>query len=891
MGLVIFYIASMAITCYVAGYLLVPTRSDSLKLIKKFRMHIGYAYFLISFYIFYCVFKDIGWATNATLIFPFFIGLLYFFRQPVKISLNSFLPHKSDFKKFRLCSYPLVAIAAVFLLAGWPYLSTGVGNYWHSGNADMEDGLNGRDAYVENLIFDAHSSEKILLTKDLAWADFNQKVKTHVKRIHLSSEYYRWYAGDEIRFQYSNLAFWSDFLSLRDGIDVVVINAVFNLILMTIGVYFFGLLFFGQSSFLASISALASVGSVFYLGTFWSGHIGSLMYGAFAPIIAILILVPSEKSSIKSAFPWLLLMVIALLFTYPQALYIGLVFWAGYKILDSKFTFYCVEKIANIKKRNHWKWVILWAIILAVFALSVYEAWNLTAPYRFRQEEQFRSWGVTKTLGVIPMFWGFFISTDIFNSPYLSRMGIAFGLGYSCLALYFLGRYSDYRQKFVIYFLGIWFGGLAFFYLAIQDSYYIYKYLYVHFFVLICAIFSASSRAKNLLGIVFMLIFLSANIFGDIVVARGIKLLAINNSQLEHDKIAHFDRSILEKSFIDLPLTEAFPLRQALKARGIYLQQDPRFADYFIVKKSQGDITGSQLGLVVYSGSILEIKKAPEKDYLMMRTWFEPEVFPNDALLKSLPFRWVGTRKDDAVGIYVLRPDQIRGSGDSYLRLCAQGGPSAVGVSTLEIFDGSLKKLSTLSLNGAHCTWLESAVVKNLPQPLILRSGIKGNKLPLPEERILAYRLFNVGWTDKIYDQDTLNALNPKDDPSIGKALGLIQFGNGWGAPEAYDGENFRWGVDGATLIVAPGCKSHCKNVSMDFELGPSHGLPFGNLSVLNKEGKTVYTRELSDKRFHIEFPIGAYERYSFRTDSKQRTLTGPENRVLDFRILNINIQ
>ena len=164
----------------------------------------------------------------------------------------------------------VVAFAAV------PYLYSGWGNHWLSGTPDIEDALNGRDAYVRWLF---HTHPEVDLSEvagDATRKSFEEATGVEIlrKKGRLYSE---WFAEDEFRFQYSSVTFWSDILLAPTRLDAFIVQALLNLLLMAQGVYWLARLRFGMSRRGAFVAASFSVLRNIYLATYFNGHEGSMM--------------------------------------------------------------------------------------------------------------------------------------------------------------------------------------------------------------------------------------------------------------------------------------------------------------------------------------------------------------------------------------------------------------------------------------------------------------------------------------------------------------------------------------------------------------------------------------------------------------------------------------
>lgn len=881
---VLFCLVAMFATSYLTGYALLFGQKANL--VHRFRAQIGYSYLLTAFYVLYIYTQDMSSAVIATTLLP----AVYFFIRYLlsRFSRNRVAPRINRKTPAGLA----IALIAVFALAAWPHIATGWGSYWHSGNYDIEDGLNGRSAYIDNYIFGPKDFSLKETIGDGMKVDFSNKTGTSsiIRRDRPENSYYEWYAGDSVRLQYSNLAFWSYFLKQPYGMDVTIVHSIFNLILMATGLFAMSRCVFNLTENWSAIASFSAVTASFYLGTFWAGHIGSLMYGAVVPMIATFILASNNKADLKSVAPWLALGIGAMAFTYLHALILGLFYWVGYRVYESNAMSRFFASARNILTKGIWFRVLITLLGIVALCLLAYFLWHGTESYRIRQEGQYRAWGLVKDVGILPVFLGYSPNPSGLAGRAIYLALTSIGLISSALLVLCFIFYKGAQKKFIQYFAITWIVGLIFFYTCIQDSYYIYKYLYTHQFMFIvglCAFVAASGKIiVRFIGCGLLAI----NVASDVLAANQIYQMPHNGRISEFEQLANFNKNVLKTSFVDLIGGEAIATRQTLKKHKIDTELDARFAEYSIVRKSTGgDITGEQLGEVIFNTELIEVRRNPVNNHLMVRTWFEPETYLADPLLKSNTFRWIGQGKNDNVGIYVIRPDHRTDEEMPFLRICGQKGPSAVGKLSLNISSGDGVKLGELSLEGTNCTWLPSALIKSVVQPLILRTGSMGKKLSPPEDRTLLYRIFSVGWVGKKYDEKAMSWLNPTD-PNMVKQGESLRFGNGWWPPESFNGEHFRWASQGAEVIVPPSCKTREAKIVVDFEIGPSHGTNPIEFNAIDFKGKTISQTKSHQIRQRIEFMVTHSGIYRFTTNSQGITI--PEDfRLLDFRVFKIELE
>ena len=717
----------MLVTCIGVGRALIP---KSTKILNPIAVQIGYAYLLIGFYIFFITTKDL----LVTMVLIFTIpGVFIIYKTLIKKEACLIKANKNEINSYLFLSITTISI---FAIAAWPYLIKGFGNFWLNGNMDVEDGVFGRDAYLQGLIF---SDTLPFISTD--WKDF-----TSLSALRESSPYFLWYAGDEIRLQYSNLAFWSYLLQEKHGIDIVILNLLLNLIMMGIGCFHLASRLFKLNNLQCSLASIACVTSAFYLGTFWAGHIGSNMYGALFPAIVYLFFIPEKKQYWKSILAAFALIILAILFTYHQALIIGISYLLIFKIWEKSALSKIISKLAFINKiRPSLKFLIL-TIAVALIALIL---WSKTDSYRLNSSMNYRAWGVVFYPQIISFFIGIlsYPSFSLFDIKNPIWVFIGPIIGTIILIVTFF--YKGVNNLFLRVFLISWVSGLFLFYIYIQDSYYIYKYLYLHQFLIIIGFCAAIFTRRNLLITLFSIILFFANIAADIGTANSISRLVTNQDSKLYDEILKFGKDNLSSSYLDLGIAERMTVRQILKRNSVEPNKILGESTYVVVhKNTTGEITGEQLGEIIFSTTLLDIRRVPENNIIVLRTTFsEPE-----HVADYPPFRWIKDGNDDYLEINILKltPNKIK---DKFLRFCTEKGPSAPIELNLYITSGDGKIMSTIPLGEKKCTWLPANMLMNSTLPIYLKTGKTGVRMPFPEDRKLMYRISNIGWSSEANDE------------------------------------------------------------------------------------------------------------------------------------------
>lgn len=916
---IVFILLGMLLVCRLSGeFLIYALRANGSS--RWFAMHIGYAYTLVAFYVIYMQFSSAYVAAIGTTALPLSLAIFRWLserrgqdQENRALSNFSFGALTNNLKTH---TYPVAISILITLLAAWPYLLSGWGTYWHSGNRDMEDGLNGRDAYINNLIVDSHPFDLGEIIGDKSWYDFAKVTGTLAKAAHKAESYKQWYAGDGFRFQYSSLAFWSSFFDELHGIDILLVQALLNLILMSIGIFHLSRHAFAMSPLASAVAAVVSVGGTFYLTTYFAGHVGSLMYGAMIPALLYLVMTRDQTDlSMVHAFVFCGLLTGAIAFAYPHPLAILVLPLLVYWMVSVEAH---RNRIANILKQAKGNPLIVAGMIVfivIVLGISLSILWQATEGYRLRQDGQYRAWGYTHVGIIVPLFLGLIPSPmegSLFLGSALGEQTYWIFIFFSSLlagtvgVVYFASKASRNFYFFTIFGL-FWIIEYFIFRYFVVDSYYLYKFLYTHQFIFVIGItafvFRTHSRAIKLVCSIILL----ANIGSVLAMAHGVYHRPYNEKPEQYQKLLSFDHTVLQKSFVELTGGSGIAVRQTLKANGIETIDDPRFADYFIVPSGRdSDITGSQFTETLAETGGLAVKRSPEDNYLMVRTWQDPEHFSSDPILKDNAFRWVGDGKNDNLGIYVIRPKLTNHIRNKFLRICFQRGPSSENKINITVSAAGKNVLRGFVLNNdVRCEWIPASQVINAEQPLVIRSGAKGKSLLPHDDRILLYRVFAVGWADRAHDDNAIPFFNAAEDivkpTKENIAVGTLQpstlalhIGSGWESYESYAGETFRWATESAEIILSAAETDGVASVTLDLEPGPSHGSKSLDLEVLDQDGNLLFRSRTVTGRNSVVLPL-RYSKlqtslYKLRSRSENLAVAG-DSRILNYRVFSITLQ
>jgi hypothetical protein len=252
---------------------------------------------------------------------------------------------------------------------------------------------------------------------------------------------------------------------------------------------------------------------------------------------------------------------------------------------------------------------------------------------------------------------------------------------------------------------------------------------------------------------------------------------------------------------------------------------------------------------------------------------------------------------NDHVGIYVVRPAAAPFAAHRYLRVCLQNGPSAVGIIPITVTAAGTKTLARLNLDGVQCIWLPAEQVRGADGPVVIRSGAKGKSILPFDDRILLYRVFGLGWTDRLYDDRAMSFFNLDHDiisrrSHEGMEHARVRLGTGWKSYETFGGESFRWAGPNAQLVVDGPGPSVAK-VALAVEPGPSHGNKSFQLSIEDEHGSPVFTspplKGRNTLHFQLHYFAGGPSVYSLRTNSEHLGLAN-DPRILDYRVFEISV-
>jgi len=554
------------------------------------------------------------------------------------------------------------------------------------------------------------------------------------------------------------------------------VQMLLGLVLMALGVFDLCQASFAMSRKAAAVTALCSACNVFYLTTYYSGHVGSLMYGAFAPALLRLGLGGvAETLEHRRRLFFLVLLTVAAVYSYVHPVLILAVPLALYHILAAGRTSRLLAWLRMERAQHRVRLALLLLALLALGGLWGVELWTLTEGYRLRALDYYRAWGYALHPIILPLLLGLlpspvvgsgFLGSSLVQGGYLALTGAACAMA-ACLVRFYV-RQALVRSRFLAIFGLCWVAWCLFFIIFVRDSYYLYKFLYTQQFVLIigiaCHFASGEASAKTKVLLIALLL---ANLAGLGYAGWDLYRRPYNGHPERYKALLQIPPAHLRESFLDFTGGDRIAVRQWLLQLGIKPQADQRNARNFMLSKAGPvDITSSQLGPVVDDAGPFVLMGVPDRNFLFVRTWFDPEVFPRDAWLRKTSFRWAGHRKSGVSGIFVARPTPASEMVGRFLRICYQAGPSAVGPVDISVTssDRQLLHREVLLGHGPTCTWIPAEKALQAKLPLFVSSEARGKGILPYDDRILLYRVFEVNWADQPFDQQIAPLFNAAED-------------------------------------------------------------------------------------------------------------------------------
>ncbi|MBS4095605.1 MAG: hypothetical protein KGZ83_02065 [Sulfuricella sp.] len=892
---------------------------------RSFALVTGFAVAQLVFFPAYFIFSGAISGVLAAFAFVLAVNTVYLWPHlSGKRAWREMILFESDSRNKTVLALMLVAVLVV---AAWPYLMSGWGNYWHSGNEDIMDALYGRDAYVSGQLLAVKPSiDAGLIVRD-AQMDSLLTTGGAVPELRDSRWFTNSYIASVDRFQYSSMAFWSVVLGSVHGMDAFLIQAMLNLLLMAQGVYLLGIAVLGLSRKWAAFAACAAVLSNFYLTSYFNGHEGSLIYNSFAPFLLLAVLKWVDAGEWR--WSWASLMAMWLLFlvnTYPYPLpylVLPLTVYAFHRLVMVRYGYWGrlknqfrkdatqtwdVRKIAAVSLLG-----FLAAAIFAVFA------WQLFEPVRVRALSQFRSWGTIFNYVGLFQYWGIWPSSLASGSGgYLHQLlqsdivvAVSALLAAALIVLTCFGFYRIARdgQTFFTIWLGVWlllFPAMRF---IVADSYYFYKFLYINSFVGVLALAYgcvALVRGKSkILGYAagaLVMVWVGANLINDGIGGWALAKRPYNQDYQRYLEVLQIQPEILAHTFIDIPRADhGDVLRQTISSRGLHVESDMTRALYLLRMEGVEDVvTEPEMSLPIWRASLFRLIKAPDHNLIHVAAYWEPELVEGTSEYPSRsPFRWVSDLRIGGVSIAIDRRDEQ----GRYLHFCAEPGPSLdYRPITLHLNDAGGKKIGGYWVSGYACHWVDLGALGEVRSPVTLSNELVGRIISPIEPRKLNYRISNVGVSPERFDKKVFASLaaNPDVTPQQTTAYlfrrgsfrpAMLFLGNGWYNFERFAGESFRWVANDAEIKLF-GVGAEPSVVTLDMEPGPSLAGKSLLLDVLDNNGKKVGSATLQGRQtVKVTLPAGQADQsdqtYLLHVESDNLPVPG-DHRILNFRVFKI---
>jgi hypothetical protein len=884
---------------------------------------LGYALSQVLFFPAYFLFADAKPATIAVFglatIFNIIYGCQYLTRYKDNSSSIS-----SCIKRGYL---PYLTGAIIIIFAALPYFYSGFGNYWHTANEDIIDGLNGRDAYLQNELIEKNKMPDpdarvrwSLAEQQLIEADLSKKINALAFRER--------YVHDPGRLQYSSLAFWSVVLNAPSGMDAFLIQALLNLGLFALGVFLVAERIFLLPRRAALAAALISVGSNFYFSTYLNGHEGSLMYNAVAPFLLYCFLQLIEKK--RKPGIWLVIPSVFILFilgAYPYPLpYLAMpllayavVGWLSVRSADKAGIY---ENTIRIIRRPQF---IALALVVLIIGYGI--AWVALEPMRFRAVSQYRSWGTMLNHVGILQFWGLWpsglanIGTPLgwMDRRFILKVAsLLFALILSGAAGYGFLRLFKHKVAFLVVWLPAW---IAFFVLMrfiAYDSYYIYKFIYIYAWLIIiptvAGIFSLINKRHSMLrlsGVTIMIVWLVANIVNNATAFIGISQKLYNYDYASYEKVGRIPEDMLAGTYIDIPFYDhGDVIRQVFASVSKVPQRSKAQAKYLLSMNGMTDILPETKTTPVWHNGNFALKPVPASDILEIATYWGPETEKNLVLAsdileiathwktetentvaskKNRPFRWIS----DARNGYVVIDIHKRSQQAKYLYVCAESGPSVdYKIVDVRVTDADRRIVGTIGVGSYACHWLN---IENYRAPFTLNHETRGKMISAVEQRKLIYRVLHVGVAQHPDDITALpqNAQNKDITFNLtvvpkGKIANPIILGCGWYPFEKYGGNDFRWVNRQAEMMIMNITRQGV--LELEVEPGPSAVKPAITIMIQDDENR-VLGQCVVKGRQRCSIPISSQKPGSLKlfltSDGEGRSISS-DPRILNFRVFNV---
>lgn len=600
---------------------------------------VGYVFSQVLFFLWYYLFENSQLSLYLAIASICIVDLVYILIEKRK--------HGSAFKQItsiikKIDPKILVVLLMVFILSSWQYLLIGEEHYYHSGNEDYFDGVNGGEAYL------------IDTPTNLIFYDIAGSVHFHAV----------------IKYQYSSQAFWRLLLNVG-GLDGFILQEIFCLLLTCIGIYWLVRYVFKGDEKVSLWISFWSVAAAFYFSTFMTGHIGSIMYVSVIPVFIGITLLWIRK---EIGWIWLLVLVFMYYFidnTYPGPVYFVLIplalialherilvplsFWKHF------LNFFGLHPNINLKEHvKNLKSVRLFGLLIILLFCSIsffLFLWNYTESWRIAAIARTNvSWKITLFKEMFMVFWGIYppgstgtasILPIFISNEYINTISLIIAILLSLITVIALNRCRQIKERNFLLIYGV----LFVFYLIVMryfwgSPYYLYKFLYVHMFLIIAIlllwIFEVTRPwkiwQKKILYSFFILLGI-VNIIWNLSLGLDFLVRPYHKKEKIDDFFKKIPKEQLSQSYLDIP-NEVDNLafvyifydrhtklcRTKEKAQYIIRLNNVRNAVYNSVDKKH----------IVYDNGLLSIEKKNDRNNINLKTLYEP----NNA--SGLNINWIG---------------------------------------------------------------------------------------------------------------------------------------------------------------------------------------------------------------------------------------------------------
>jgi hypothetical protein len=612
----------------------------------------GYVIINVIFLQLYTFTSDAFLSIKLCIISLMFFSLIVLFIEIKKFGYKGSLL----FSSLKNIDYKLFLIGIIVLLIGsWQYFLVGEGNYYHSGNEDYFDAINGGLPFLNgtpvNLIF----------------FDFSSHIRFHAI----------------IKFQYSSQAMWRALFNIN-GMDGFLLQALLNLLLTILGIYWISETVFRVKKKIALYVSFWSIASSFYFVTYMTGHVGSLMYVSVIPVIVGLFLLWSRK---ELNWPWLGIIILFYYFidnTYPGPIYylaipaLLILFndrvVNGFNLWNKIFKYFSIsyseENNFNLRQVNKKRIFILTFIVILISTVALFWLWSLTEPWRLSALLRTNvSWKITLYKEMFMVFWGIFPpgSTGTMSvlplfiaDETINVLSFIVSLSISCFVLIAIFQITFRKDRAFLFIYGL----LFIIYLIVMryfwgSSYYLYKFLYVHQFLLITILLLwlfervqlwRSSVRKLIYSLFIIVGFL--NIFWTILLTIDFYNRPYHNSDAIRAFLSSISKEKLSDSYLDIPNeVENLVFRTIFWENGIYFQSDIKKATYKVKLTNIDNAIHNSISpeIILYKNDLFTFEEISKPNLLRFFSLYEP------FRLKGLNINWIGN--EYSVQKYILEDD------------------------------------------------------------------------------------------------------------------------------------------------------------------------------------------------------------------------------------------